>query len=70
MEFQIPNFMHIRSTSKLLPFDPEIERTLFKLKKVKADNIIMEDRNSDRYSEGHSDHNEVLGMRELIIGDC
>ena len=44
-----------RSTFELLSFDPEIERTLFKLRKVKVDNIIIEDRHSDRYSEGHSD---------------
>ena len=51
-----------RSTYKLLSFDPEIERTLFKLRKVKVDNIGMEDQLSDRYSEGHSDQNEMLGM--------
>ena len=46
--------MHRRSKSELLPFDPEIERTLFKLKMVKVDNIEMEDLNSDRFNEGHS----------------
>ena len=30
----------------------------------------MEDQNSDRFSEGHSDHNEMPGLRELILGDC
>ena len=43
-----------RSTFELLSFDPEIERTLFQLRKVKADNIEMEDQHSDRYREGHS----------------
>ena len=62
--------MHRRSTSELLSFDLEIERTLFKLKKVKADNIRIEDQNSDRYSEGHSDQNEVPGTREPTLGDC
>ena len=47
--------MHRSSTYKLLPFDMKIERTLFKLKKVKADNIGMEDQNSETCSEGHSD---------------
>ena len=56
--------MHRRSTSVLLSFDPEIERTLFKLRKVKADKIIMEEQNSDRYNESYSDHNEIPGMRE------
>ena len=50
-------FMHRSPTSKLLPLDPEIERTLSKLKRVKANTTIMEENNSDRYSEGHSDHN-------------
>ena len=59
-----------RSTSKLLSFDPEIEKTLFKLRKVKVDNIGMEDQLSDRYSEGHSYQNEMLGMREPTLGDC
>ena len=44
--------MHRRPNSELLPFDPEIEITLFRLKKTKADNIEMEDQNIDRFSEG------------------
>ena len=51
--------MHRRSTSKLLSFDPKIERTLFKLRKVRVYNFGMEDQHSDKYSEGHSDHNEM-----------
>ena len=43
--------MHRKSTSKLSLFDPEIEITLFRLKKVKADNTEMEDQNSDSFSE-------------------
>ena len=57
--FQEPSFMHRKSTFKLLSFDSEIERTLFRLKKAKADNTEMEDHNSDRFSEGHSDQNEI-----------
>ena len=30
----------------------------------------MEDQNSDRFSEGHSDHNEIPGLREPTLGDC
>ena len=52
--------MHRRSTSKLLSFDPEIERTLLKLRKVMVYNFGMEDQHSDKYSEGHLDHNEML----------
>ena len=61
--------MNRRSNSKLLSFDPEIERTLFRLKKI---NLVleMEDHNSDRFSEGHLDHNEMLGIREPTLGDC
>ena len=54
--------MHKRSTYELLSFDSKIEITLFKLKRVKADDIRMENHNSDRYSEGHSDQNEVPGV--------
>ena len=28
------------------------------------------DRNSDAYSEGHNDHNEVQNLREPTLGDC
>ena len=51
--------MHRRSTFGLLSFDPEIERTLFINEKIKSDNITKEKHNSDRYSEGHSDQNEI-----------
>ena len=44
--------MHRRPNFELLPFDPEIERTLFRLKKIKADNTEMEDHNTDRFNEG------------------
>ena len=40
------------------------------LRKVKVYNIGMEDQHSDRYNEGHSDQNEIPGMREPILGDC
>ena len=43
---------------------------LFKLKKVQADNIRMEDQNSDRYSDDHSYQNKVPGMREPTLRDC
>ena len=33
--------MHKRSNFELLSFDPEIERTLFRLKKVNVDNTKM-----------------------------
>ena len=62
--------MHKRSTSELLSFDWKIEKTLFKLKKVKEDNTGMENQHIDRYSEGHLDYNEMLGMREPTLGDC
>ena len=54
--------MHRRVNSELLPFDPKIERTLFKLKQIKADNTEMEDHNTDRFIECQSDHNEMLGI--------
>ena len=28
------------------------------------------DRNSDEYSEGNNDHNEMHNLRELALGDC
>ena len=62
--------MHRKSNAELLPFNPKIERTLFRLKKAKADNAEMEDQNSDIFSEGNSDHNEMLGLREPTLGDC
>ena len=63
-------YMHRKSSTKLLSLDPEIERTLFRRKKVRADNIEMEDHNSNKFSEGHSDHNEMHGLREPTLGDC
>ena len=61
--------MHRRPDSELLSFDPEIERTLFRLKKIKANNIEMEDQNTDKFGEGQSYHNEMPGIRELTLGD-
>ena len=43
---------------------------LFILNKIKADNKEMEDPNTDRFNEGHSDQNEMLGIREPTLGDC
>ena len=43
---------------------------LFRLKKIKVNNIKMEDHNTDGFSEGQSDHNEMLGIREPTLGDC
>ena len=68
--FKVQNFIHRRSNFELLPFDPEIERTLFRLKKVKVDTTNMEDQKSDRFSEGHSDQNEMPGIQEPMLGDC
>ena len=62
--------MHRRPNSELLPFGLEIEWTLNKLKKSKVENIRMVDHNSDRYSEGQSDHNDMMGMREPTLVDC
>ena len=62
--------MHKRPDFKLLSSDPKIEKTLFKLKKIKADNTKMEDHNTDRFSEGQSDHNEMLRIRESKLGYC
>ena len=61
--------MHRKSTSKLFPFDPEIERTLFRLKKVKANNTKMEDLFNDKFGEGHLDQNEIPGIWEPTLGD-
>ena len=56
-------YMPRKSNIDLLPFNLEIERTLFRRKKVGAGNSEMEDHNSDRFSEGHSDHNEMPRLR-------
>ena len=37
---------------------------------MEAGNSEIEDQNSDRFSEGLSDHNEMLGLREPTLGDC
>ena len=62
--------MSKKSSTELLPFEPEIERTLFKQKKAEAGNVEMEDQNNDRFNEGHSDHNEIPRLREPTLGDC
>ena len=62
--------MHRRSNFELLPFDLEIERTLFRRKKVKADKTEIDEQNNDRFSEGHSDQNEIPRIREPTLGDC
>ena len=59
-----------KSSIELLPFDSKIGRTLFRRKKAKAGNAEMEDKNSDRFSEGHSNHNEMPELREPTLGDC
>ena len=43
---------------------------MFKIKKIKADNTEMEDQNTTRFSEGQSNHDEMLGIREPTLGDC
>ena len=68
--FKYQSYMHRKSSAELLPLDPEIERTLFRRKKVKVANVEMEDQNSDRFDEGHSDQNEIPRLRELTLGDC
>ena len=62
-DFRYQSYMHKKSSTKLLPLNLEIERTLFRKKKAKVENIEMEDQNSDRFNEGHSDHNEMPGLR-------
>ena len=62
--------MYRRPDYELLSFDHEIERTLFRLKKIKADNTEMEHHNTNRFSEGQSYHNKMPGIRELTPGDC
>ena len=59
-----------KSSTELQSFDPEIGRTLFRPKKKEVGNLEMEDQNSDRFSEGHSDHNEMPGLREPKLRDC
>ena len=69
-DFRYLFYMPRKSNTELLPFDPEIKRTLFRQKKVEVGNSEMEDQNSDRFSEGHSSHNEMPGLREPTLGDC
>ena len=59
-----------KSSTELLPFNLEIERNMFRRKKAEAGNAEMEDRNSDRFNEGHLNHNEMPGLRESTLGDC
>ena len=61
--------MHKKSSVETLPLDHEIERILFRRKKEKAANAEMEAQNSDRFSEGHSNHNEIPGVREPTQGN-
>ena len=68
-DFRYQLYMPRKSSTELLPFDLEIESTLLRRKKVEAGNSEMEDRNSDRFSEGHSDHNEMPRFREPTLGD-
>ena len=69
VDFRYQICMHRRSNSELLSFDPKIERTLFRLKKIKVDNTEMEDQNIHRFNEGQSDENETLGIREPTLDD-
>ena len=62
--------MHRKSNAKLLLFEIEIERTLFRIKKAKAGNAEMEDQNSYRFNDGHSNHNDMPGLKEPTLGDC
>ena len=63
-----------RRNSDLLPFDPEIERTLKNQRRLNKQELNMDinqgDYNTDAYSEGHSDHNEMRNLREPTLGDC
>ena len=68
-DFRYQFYMPRKSSIKLLPFDPKIERTLFRQKKVDAGNSEMEDQDSDRFSEGHSDHNKMSELTEPTLGD-
>ena len=61
--------MHRKSSVEIFPLDHEIERSLFRRKKATAANAEMEAQNSDRLSEGHSNHNEIPGVREVTPGN-
>ena len=60
--------------SDLLPFDLEIERTLKNIRRSNSKQWNMDknqgDRNTDAYNEGHSDQNEMRGLREPTLGIC
>ena len=60
--------------SDLLPVDPEIKRTLKNKRRSNRQELNMDenqgDCNSDAYSKGHSDHNEMRNLREPTLGDC
>ena len=47
--------MYKKSTSEFLPFDPELKKTLRKLKKSKVEQVRMKDIQNDKYSESNSD---------------
>ena len=57
-----------RGNSDLLPFDPKIERTLKNTRRSNIEQLNIDenqgDHNIDAYSEGHSDQNEMCGLRE------
>ena len=61
--------MHRKPTSKFLPFDPKLEKTLRKLKQSKVEQVIMKDVHNDRYSESNSDHNDPPNIKEPTLGD-
>ena len=62
--------MHRKSSTELVPLDPEIERTLFRRKKEKVDKQKWRIIIVTCSVEGQSDHNEMLGFREPTLGDC
>ena len=63
-----------RRNSDLLPFDPEIERTLKNQRRSNRHGLNMHenqvDHNSDAYSEGHNDHNAMSDLREPTFSNC
>ena len=58
----------------MFPFDPKIERALKNKRISNREQLNMDknqgDRNSNAYSEGHSDHNEMCGLRKPTLGEC
>ena len=69
-DFKYQFYMPRKSSIEPLSFDLEIERTLFRRKKAEAGNAKLEDQNSDRFSKGHSEHNEIPRLKEPTLGDC